>query len=145
MTAGRPTKYKEEFVDKVEEYLQQCQDEYYDYKKSWSSSSKGESGSQEQKIKVKLPTIEGFARFLGVNKTTIYEWIKEHNKFSNAIEAIQVEQQQRLLNKGLSGDYNQTIAKLILSSNHGMVERQDVTSQDEKIEGNIIHFDNGEG
>ncbi len=40
---------------------------------------------------------------------------------------------QRLIDMGLSGVYNSTIAKLILSSNHGMRERLDKTSDDKPI------------
>ena len=75
------------------------------------------------KIKVNLPTVEGFAAFIDVNKTTLYEWEKIHPEFSNALESIRAEQHKRLIDNGLSGDYNPTIAKLILSSNHGMAEK----------------------
>ena len=34
---------------------------------------------------------------------------------------------------GLSGDYNSTIAKLILSTNHGMREGTDITSDNKPI------------
>ena len=114
---GRPSEYKEEYIDKVDEYLALNVDE------------------EEERLKVKLPTIEGFALFIGVNKTSLYEWEKKHDDFSNALNKIRTEQQGRLLNKGLSGDYNSTIAKLILSSNHGMSEKQNIdhTSKGEPI------------
>lgn len=118
---GRPTKYDESFVEKAEEYLELHQDEEVQVVKQ--SSEKYEMF--DNKLKVKLPTIEGFARFLGVNKTTLYEWEKDHKDFSNALDKIRTEQQERLINSGLSGDYNSTIAKLILSSNHGMREKTD--------------------
>lgn len=84
----------------------------------------------ENQSKVKLPTIEGFGRFIGVPRRTIYEWRDKHIEFSHTLDKILIEQQERLINKGLAGDYNPTIAKLILSSNHGMAERKDVTSGD---------------
>lgn len=115
--AGRPPEFKEEYIDKAEEYLSLKFDEYKDGKQI-----------------VKLPTIEGFAVFIGVHKSSLYEWEKKNLRFSNALNKIRTEQQERLINKGLSNDYNSTIAKLILSSNHGMRERTDVTSDDERIE-----------
>jgi hypothetical protein len=128
---GRPTEYKEEYISKVDEYLELHQDEEKQVVKQ--SSEKYEM--YDNKLKVKLPTIEGFALFIGVNKTSLYEWEKKHEEFSNALEKIRQEQQQRLINNGLSGDYNPTIAKLILSSNHGMREKTetDLTSKGEKI------------
>jgi hypothetical protein len=117
---ARPTDYKEEYIKAADEYLSSQQD-YFD--------------EDLKKIQVQLPTIEGFAGYLDVNKTTLYEWEKIHPEFSNALTKIRVEQQKRLLNKGLSGDYNSTIAKLILSSNHGMAERTqaDITTGGEPL------------
>lgn len=121
---GRPSEYKPEYEQRVDDYLDENQDEIL------------ENG----KIDVRLPTIEGFARSLGVNKTSLYEWEKKHPKFSNALDKIRVEQQERLLNRGLSGDYNSTIAKLVLSANHGMREKSDMTTDDKplSIEGVVI-------
>lgn len=106
---GRPNEYKEEYVEAVEDYLAENQD-----------------GVKAGKIEVKLPTIEGFALFIGVNKNTMYDWEKQQPAFSNALQKIRTEQQKRLLNQGLAGNYNSTIAKLVLSSNHGMSEKQSI-------------------
>lgn len=133
MKEGRPTKYKKEYIGKAQEYLAECTDDEFE---------RGEDRNVMYKIRVKLPTIEGFARFLGVNKTTLYEWSKEYPEFSNALEEIKTEQQERLINNGLNGDYNPTIAKLMLSSNHGMKEKseQDITTGGEKITPLLVRF-----
>jgi DNA-binding transcriptional regulator YiaG len=135
---GRPNEFKEEYITKVDEYLESRQDEEVQVVKQ--SSEKYEMF--DNKLKVKLPTIEGFARYINVNKTSLYEWEKQNEMFSNALDKIRIEQQERLINAGLSGDYNSTIAKLILSSNHGMRERGDVTSDGKAIKGNGIVFSN---
>lgn len=127
---GRPTKYRPEFIDKVDDFLQECRDEHYDYVKS-----EGMKGGRvtEQKIIVRLPTIERFAKYLGVAVSSLNLWAIEYPLFSVALGKIIEEQRLRLLDKGLSGDYNPTIAKLILSSNHGMAERKDITSKDQEL------------
>jgi hypothetical protein len=127
---GRPEEYKEDYISKVDEYLSSRQDQEYEFHKTRGDKS----DSFEEKIKVKLPTVEGFALFIGVNKTSLYEWEKKHPLFSNALDKIRHEQMQRLLDKGLSGDYNPVIAKLILSSNHGFREKSDMTSGDAPIQ-----------
>ena len=103
---GRPTNYDPDFCNKVDEYLELCKD------------SKSELG-----IKVQLPTFEGFMQFIDVPSRTFYDWKSQHEDFSQSLDKILFEQKQRLLNMGLSGDYNSTIAKLILSANHNMKEK----------------------
>lgn len=131
---GRPTEYKEEYIAKVDEYLELHNDEEIRVVKQ--SSEKYEMF--DNKLKVNLPTIEGFALFIGVNKTSLYEWEKKNPAFSNALDKIRTEQHNRLINNGLSGDYNSTIAKLILSSNHGYKERNDQTTNDKEIPQQVL-------
>ena len=128
---GRPTDFKEEYCQKADEYLELNQDEDVQVVKQ-ASTEKGYE-MYDTKLKVRLPTIEGFALFLGVNKTTLYEWEKRYPNFSNALEKIRTEQHNRLINSGLSSEYNSTIAKLILSSNHGYKEKSDITSDDKPL------------
>ena len=88
----------------------------------------GKQKTYEKKIKVNLPLIEGFALFIDVDKTTLYDWEKKHKEFSHALNKIRTEQQKRLMYSGLSGEYNPVIAKLVLSANHGMREKSDLTT-----------------
>ena len=118
MAGGRPTSYKPEMIELAYDYLNDRKD-FYD--------------EETKRYKVNLPTIEGFAKFIGVNKTTLYEWSQKHEEFSNALSDIKSEQAQRLQDNGLAGTYNPTIAKLILSANHNMRERQDVTTDDKEL------------
>lgn len=115
-------KYKEEYIAEVDVYLRKNKDRKLPQKKG---------------LKVKLPTIYGFALYLGVAEKTLNNWGKNHKKFRRALNKIKNEQKKRLVNMGLSGDYNSTIAKLILSSDHGMRERVDSTSGDEPIDNNF--------
>lgn len=128
MPAGRPEEYKEEYISKVDEYIKENQDEYEEYHKTRGDKS----DTFERIIKVKLPSVEGFAYYLDVSKKSLYNWSKEYPEFLHALGKIEKEQQKRLINGGLSGEYNSTIAKLILSANHGMREKTDITS-DNKV------------
>lgn len=122
---GRPSKYDPKYIESVSTYLE----EHIDTR-------------DEKAHTVKLPTIEGFARYIDVDKTTLYDWERDHPEFSHALGHIRTEQQERLLNKGLSGDYNPTIAKLILSSNHGMREKTDtdITTGGKAIQPVLVKF-----
>lgn len=126
----KPTKYKKSYAKKkLAEYLDSCQDNDYEFHKTRGDKS----DSYEEKTTVKLPSKEGFADFLGVSRKSLYNWEKEHPEFAAALEKIHNEQLTRLVNRGLEGTYNPTIVKLLLSHNHQMKERSDITSDDEPI------------
>lgn len=114
---GRPTKYDPSFVSKVDEYL-----------------------AIATKENMHLPKIVSFAIFLGVNKTTLYEWANNYPEFSNSLSRILEAQEERLQDDGIYGgkEVNSTIVKLLLQNNHGMREKQDVTTDGEKMEGLVI-------
>jgi hypothetical protein len=138
MSGGRPTALDEDMITKARSYL------FCDGKKA----AYAERGNL-------IPTIEDFALYLQVSRDTIYDWEKVplhkvaasedaealneqihlRAEFSYIVEAIRQEQSNLLVNNGLSGKYNATIAKLILSGKHGYVERteQDITSKGESI------------
>lgn len=78
---------------------------------------------QVQKV-VKLPTIEGLANHLHINKDTVQEWRKIYPDFSVLIEELLNNQAAALINNGLSGEYSQVIAKVLLVK-HGYIDRQD--------------------
>lgn len=122
MTAGRPTDYKPIFCKKVSQYLKTCVDE--DYKLITTDGA--QSTSYKHKIRVHLPSLDGFCKFLNVSRNSLYRWREEHKEFRDATEAIIIEQKKRLIERSMSGDYNSTIAKLVLSSNHDMREKTEV-------------------
>lgn len=135
---GRPVEYNPKLAKKADAYLKLCRDEEKQLVKQ-SNSEKGYE-TYENKLKVKLPTLEGFARYIGVHKSTLYDWDQKYDEFSDSLDKIRIEQQERLINSGLSGEYNSTIAKLILSSNHGYREKSDMTTDGEKINVAVINY-----
>jgi hypothetical protein len=97
---GRPTKYIPELIyPKLEEYLAQC--------------------GKEQ---TELPSIEGLALYLDVNKTTIFEWDKKYPEFSNYIKKLADKQKSQLMNDGMYGgkEVNAGMAIFLLKAIHGL-------------------------
>lgn len=109
---GRPTSYNPNMVNLVHDYLATC--------------------GREQTA---LPTIEGFSIYLDVSRDSLYEWAKKYPEFSDTLEIIEVRQKQQLINDGIYGgkEVNPTIVKLLLQNNHGMKERNDLTTNDKAI------------
>ena len=110
---GRPTNYDPSFVNRVDSYL--------------------ETTGREN---TSLPTVEGFAIYLGVTKKTLYNWSEKHPEFLHSLDQIMTVQARQLIDDGIYGgkEVNATIVKLLLMNNHGMRERKDTTSDDKPLE-----------
>ena len=113
----------------VQPYLESCVDQLEEYVKTQGV----QSTSWGRAWTVNLPSREGFAKYIKVPLRTMKGWYI-HEEFSHALEEIDAEQKIRLMHGGLSDTYNPTIAKLILSSNHGMKERYDGTTDDKPLQ-----------
>jgi len=113
---GRPSLYNETMPKMVKLYMQECE------------------GNG------KLPKRAGLALFIGVGRSTLQDWATEHEEFSASLELMNCSQEDILCDKGLNNQYNSTITKLMLSSNHGYKERNDTTSGDEPLQPVIINF-----
>lgn len=138
---ARPTKYKKEYCKKVEDYLKTCEDVYEKVLvKDDNSYENGiETVNTRTIFNVNLPTIEGFALFLKVPVRCLYDWREKHEAFSQSLARIVAEQKNKLISTGLSGRYNPIIAKLILSSNHDMREKADMTTNGKDLPVPLLH------
>lgn len=96
MAGGRPTDYSQAILDLAEDYIVSYKDLYEDA----------------------IPSIAGLACVLGVSKSTVYLWRDIHPEFSDTLNRILTKQERDTLNGGVTGVFNPTISKLVLS-NHG--------------------------
>lgn len=113
MTAGRPTDYSQEIIDKAQNYID-----------TWVNSPRADRKN--------LPKVAGLAIELGVHRDTIYEWSKDHEEFSDILDNLLSLQEEELIERGLEGSFNPTITKLMLTK-HGYTDKADVTSDGKAI------------
>ncbi len=115
---GRPTKYLPAIIyPKIEEYFKTV--------------------GREQ---TELPTVEGFAEYLGVDDDTIVEWGKKYPEFSATIKKVMSKQRTQLMNDGMYGgkEVNAAMAIFLLKVNHGMKETDEfATYQQQNIYMNL--------
>jgi hypothetical protein len=113
MPAGRPTDYKPEIIDQINEYLKSAVPE-----------------NQQ------IPTIERIALNIGVSRECLYEWARVHPEFSDTLEKVRAQQKDLLMQTGIFGgkEVNATIIALLLKVNHDMIEttREEHTGKDGK-------------
>lgn len=117
---GRPTEYKEEYVQKVLDYIETC--------------------GRDQ---CRLPKRVDIALLLGCHKETLIEWGKIHPEFSDALMRVDMTQEGRLIDDGIYGgkEVNPPVIKMLLG-NHGYTDasKTDITSGGEPIKSNTIVF-----
>ena len=99
---GRPSKYNESLQEQADAYL-------------YSYTELGDV----------IPSRVGLCCYLGIAKSTSFEWEAIYPKFSATLAAIEAMQENVALNRGLDGTFNSTIVKLVMA-NHGYSDRQAV-------------------
>lgn len=108
MKKGRPTKYCDTLPAMVDDYLAE--------KETPTITPNG-------KTIYGLPMISGFCQYIGIHVDTANEWEKKYPKFSEALDKIRHKQHEKLVEYGLSKEFESGIAKLILARNHGYVDQ----------------------
>jgi len=124
---GRPLEFNKETLEKANEYVDSCLDSWYQQVKTEGK----DSTTWDNKIEVRMPTIEGLAFHLTVSRQTVYDW-ERFSEFAEITERIRQIQADRLIQKGLAGDYNPTIAKVLLGK-HGYVEKFEDSSRPDSL------------
>jgi hypothetical protein len=105
MAAGRPTDYTPKIIKAAWDYA----------KGGWITAGD------------KVPSVAGLACEIGIHRETCHDWARDKDKeFSDILKAIAQKQERELLNNGLSGDFNYSITKMMLSK-HGY---SDATKQE---------------
>ena len=112
MVTGRPSSYREEFNEKAKEYI----------------------ASEE------LPSIVGFAKYLGTCVKTLYNWAEKHERFLHTLDDIKQEYELKLTISGLKNDYNANLVKFLLSAKLGMSEKQEVKQENSGSVGLNVNF-----
>ena len=70
-----------------------------------------------------VPSLVGLCRVINRSRQTLYNWSNDDSEFLDILEAINESQELVTLNKALTGEYNATIAKLLLGK-HGYTDKQ---------------------
>ena len=101
MTAGRPSLYTPELIEKAWEYVNG----------GWQVAGD------------KVPSVAGMACEIGIHRDTCHSWAgSDGNEFSDILKAIAQKQERELVNNGLDGTFTPTITKMMMTK-HGYSDR----------------------
>jgi hypothetical protein len=101
---GAPTKYDQEVIDKAEDYL--------------------ENFHMHDQV---VPTVAGLSLHIGMSRRSVYGWADQEDKpeFLHILNRLMAKQELLLVNKGLSGEFNSNIDKMMLTK-HGYSDKQEI-------------------
>ena len=103
---GRPTLYTPELLEMAKEYVDSTED--------------------------LVPSAVGLFLHIGIARATGYRWAAEGNEeFKDILEEVSQSQELKLVTGGLSGEFNSTITKMMMTK-HGYHDsvKQELTSPD---------------
>lgn len=72
-----------------------------------------------------IPSVAGLACYCEKSRPNIYKYGEESEEFKYILDGILRLQESKLINEGLKGNFNSTIAKLILTK-HGYSDKQEL-------------------
>ena len=134
---GRPTKYKARFCDDLIKFFdiepwEEREIPHYD--KSGKKDEKGKSIVVWTDIKilpVRMPTLRGFAKKMGIGIRTVYDWIDEKHQsyqkeFSQAFTCAKDIRKDWLVDLGLSGSAPPASFKFVAVNVTDMRDQTDV-------------------
>lgn len=117
---GRPTVATPENIAKAEQYVNG----------EWQHRSYGPSAKGWKAI---MPTVEDLALYLGISTDSI----NDRQEFSGILKQLKAMQASILMNGSLIGDLNPLMAKMVLSSKHGYVEKSAVEQDNKSSDGSM--------
>ena len=104
---GRPTKYKEEYCEKMVDFFSQP---------IFNGKKKGGDDIKEAK---EFPTFVDFAHKIKVDRDTLKEWRKVHPIFSAAYKKCEDLQDSCIMQNALHNRYNPAFSMFFLKCNRG--------------------------
>lgn len=137
MPAGRPTLYRSEYCELMIEYFEAAREAPTRELAPVITTIEGDKPSQKTEVRricAELPTFEGFAVSIKIASVTFDGWKKEHEEFASAYARAKDIQQQILIDRGLTRQYDPT-AFIFVAKN--------ITSYRDKVQNELSGPDGG--
>lgn len=128
--AGRPTKYRKEYCEEIVKFFDR---EPFDVVMGVDDDGKevvmtDKNGNVVMKP-CKLPTFEGFAISIGVDRDTVRAWTENNPEFLGAYMRAKDYQKEILIQNGLMGNYEKQFAIFTAKNVTDMRDKQEIDHQ----------------
>ncbi len=134
---GAPSDYKPEYCEQLIKYFDVPP--YREIPETWYNPD-GSVKRESMKLVANPPAhIGGFARSLGVAKSTLYDWARRYPDFAYSVKHAHDMRRAMIIDNALSGLYNPLFAKLAAANLFGWHDRQDVNHTGE-VKSVIIRY-----
>jgi len=134
---GAPTAYKPEYCHMLLEYFDVPA--VREIPETWYNPDGSVKRESMKLVANPPPHIGGFARSIGVDKTTVYSWGRKYPEFAISIAHAHDMRRSMIIDNALSGLYNPLFAKLAAANMFGWHDRQDVNHTGE-VKSVIIRY-----
>lgn len=95
--------------------------------------------TQEIEVPAKLPTLEGFARSVGVSASTVLYWASKHPEMDAAYQMCRDATKEILNQNALMGRYSEGYAKFVAINYTDMVDKKNIES-DMSVTINVVNY-----
>lgn len=105
--------------------------------------SKGDKGSKKTEVRricAELPTLQGFARSINVSTFTLNRWAADFEDFGEAHARAKDIQQQLLLDRGLTRQYDASAFMFVMQNISDWRARLDTKNEHTGADGNALQF-----
>jgi hypothetical protein len=127
---ARPTKYTEDFPDKLLDFFN------VELDREVAKECAGKDGPFNiiETRPNRLPTVEGFCASIPISKSTLHEWVKIYPELSNALSKCKAMQMNHLIQHALEGTYNAGFAKFLAQNISEYREKLETSNTNKEIQ-----------
>ncbi len=122
---GRPTDYDPKYCQAILDFFNV--DPTRETMKTITTKN-GTVIEEESEIATKMPFMVDFCDKIGISRSTLHNWTREHPEFMDAYTRAKEYQERHLVNNALLGNYNPGFAALVAKNWLGWKDKHDVTT-----------------
>lgn len=130
-----PGGHESEYYQEINQQMRDFFDNWPDYRtvKKWAIVN-GRNIEVNETMPNHPPTILKFAISVNLSRKTLWKWSNENEEFGNTYAHCKSIQENYLIEKGLSREFNEGITKMMLLNHSDLKDKSETEIKTDKIE-----------